>query len=130
MRTSSWAPVVVVLAQVVATVAGAATVQRDRAEIVFREARAYTVRIRTQITTPFMEDERGAFEGAGFLVDANRRWVLTNAHVVGRSPSDVQAAFVEELLGVFYGAAERPGGRVHDGRHHPAGLEGDSAGQV
>jgi S1-C subfamily serine protease len=68
---------------------------------VFRDARAYTVRIRTQITTPFMEDERGAFSGAGFLVDANRRWVLTNAHVVGRSPSDVQAAFDD---GTFHAA--------------------------
>ena len=101
MRTLSWAAIIAVLAQVVATVAGAATVPRDRAEIVFRDARAYTVRIRTQITTPFMEDERGAFEGAGFLVDAERRWVITNAHVVGQSPSTVQAAFDD---GVFHPA--------------------------
>jgi serine protease Do len=65
----------------------------DNAETVFREARAYTVRIRTQIPTPFIEDERGSFEGAGFLVDAERGWVITNAHVVGRSPSAIQVAF-------------------------------------
>jgi S1-C subfamily serine protease len=68
----------------------------DNAERVFHEARAYTVRIRTQIPTPFIEDERGSFEGAGFLVDAERGWVITNAHVVGRSPSAVQVAFADQ----------------------------------
>jgi S1-C subfamily serine protease len=76
---------------------GAASAE-DRAQTIFREARDYTVRIRTQIDTPFMEDERGSFEGAGFLVDAERGWVVTNAHVVGQSPSTVQAAFADESL--------------------------------
>ena len=67
----------------------------DNAESVFRDARTYTVRIRTQIATPFIEDERGSFEGAGFLVDSERGWVLTNAHVVGRSPSELQVAFAD-----------------------------------
>lgn len=70
----------------------------DRTESVFREARSYTVRIRTQISTPFFEDMRGSFEGAGFLVDAKRRWVLTNAHVVGQSPSTVQVAFADDTF--------------------------------
>ncbi len=73
---------------------GPATAQ-ERAETVFREARNYTVRIRTQIATPFLEDSRGSFGGAGFLVDAKRRWVLTNAHVVGQSPSVVETAFAD-----------------------------------
>jgi S1-C subfamily serine protease len=68
---------------------------QQRVETVFRDARAYTVRIRTQIETSFLEDERGSFSGAGFLVDAGRRWVVTNAHVVGQSPSEVQVAFVD-----------------------------------
>lgn len=103
---------------------GPATAQ-DRTETIFREARNYTVRIRTQITTPFYEDERGSFSGAGFLVDPKRRWVLTNAHVVGRSPSTVQVAFAD---GTF-----RPARKVYvdsftdmavlevsgDGRAHP-----------
>ena len=98
---------------------------QERTETVFREARAYTVRIRTQIETPFLEDERGSFSGAGFLVDAGRRWVLTNAHVVGQSPSTVQAAFSD---GTF-----RPARKIYvdsfadvavlevadDGQHHP-----------
>jgi S1-C subfamily serine protease len=97
----------------------------ERTESIFREARNYTVRIRSQITTPFYEDTRGSFEGAGFLVDARRRWVLTNAHVVGHSPSVVQAAFSD---GIF-----RPARKIYvdsftdvavievaaDGRQHP-----------
>ncbi len=98
---------------------------QERAEVIFRDAREYTVRIRTQITTPFIEDERGSFTGAGFLVDSTRRWVLTNAHVVGQSPSDVTIAFAD---GTF-----RPARKIYvdsftdvavleapaDGRRHP-----------
>ena len=81
---------------VAALLAGAPPARaEDNAESVFRDARAYTVRIRTQIATPFVEDSRGSFEGAGFLVDAERGWVLTNAHVVGRSPSEIQVAFAD-----------------------------------
>jgi S1-C subfamily serine protease len=65
------------------------------AEAVFQAARKYTVRIRTRIERPFIEDHRGSFEGAGFLVDAGRRWIVTNAHVVGQSPSNVEVAFAD-----------------------------------
>src|SRR5919204_519691 len=75
---------------------GARAASRDAAEAIFRGARAYTVRIRTEIVTPFAEDSRGAFMGAGFVVDPNRGWVLTNAHVVGLSPSTVLVAFADE----------------------------------
>ena len=67
----------------------------DPAERVFRDARSYTVRIHTQITSPFVEDQRGSFEGAGFVVDSQRGWVLTNAHVVGHSPSSISVAFAD-----------------------------------
>lgn len=76
--------------------ASAAVASTEDAERLFREARQYTVRVRTQITTPFVEDQPGSFEGAGFLVDAKRGWILTNAHVVGRCPSEVQVAFADE----------------------------------
>lgn len=68
---------------------------QERAETVFRDARAYTVRIRTQITDSFMDDQRGSFSGAGFFVDAERGWVVTNAHVVGQCPSVVTVAFAD-----------------------------------
>ncbi len=64
-------------------------------ETIFRDARAYTVRIRTTIETPFLEDQAGSFSGAGFLVDAGRGWIVTNAHVVGQSPSTVEVAFAD-----------------------------------
>lgn len=81
-----------------ATVAlgGARVAAENQAERVFREAREYTVRIRTQIETPFMGDEQGSAQGAGFLIDAKRGWILTNAHVVGNSPAQVQVAFAGE----------------------------------
>ncbi len=66
---------------------------QGHAETIFRDARDYTVRIRTQITTAFVDDEQGSFSGAGFLVDSRRGWVLTNAHVVGHSPADLTVAF-------------------------------------
>jgi S1-C subfamily serine protease len=62
-------------------------------EDIFKDALAYTVKIKTRVDTPFLGDERGAFMAAGFLVDVKRRWVMTNAHVVARSPSYVSVAF-------------------------------------
>jgi S1-C subfamily serine protease len=94
----------------------------ESAEAVFQATRAYTVRIRTQIAAPFIEDEQGAFEGAGFLVDAGRGWIVTNAHVVGQSPTEVQVAFA--------GEAYRPARRLYvDSFADMAVLEIDMAGR-
>jgi S1-C subfamily serine protease len=62
-------------------------------EAAFQAALQYTVKIRTIVETPFAGDEKGTFEGAGFLVDRDRRWLVTNAHVTTRSPSRVESAF-------------------------------------
>ena len=70
---------------------------QQKIETVFRDARAYTVRIRTQVETPFLGDDQGTWQGAGFLIDAQKRWVLTNAHVVGQSPASVQVAFADGI---------------------------------
>ena len=70
---------------------------QQKIETVFREARTYTVRIRTQVETPFLEDNQGTWQGAGFLIDAQKRWVLTNAHVAGLSPSSLQVAFADGI---------------------------------
>jgi len=56
-------------------------------EAVFQHANNYTVKIKTIAQTPFDDDKKGSFTGTGFLVDAGRGWILTNAHVVTRSPS-------------------------------------------
>ena len=63
------------------------------AENVFLEASKYTVKVRARIETAFIEDEVGVNLGAGFLIDAERGWILTNAHVVGWSPATVSVAF-------------------------------------
>ncbi len=65
------------------------------AQEIFLSASEYTVKVRARIETPFIEDEVGVFDGAGFLIDAERGWILTNAHVVGRSPAMISAAFQE-----------------------------------
>jgi S1-C subfamily serine protease len=62
-------------------------------EAIFENAIGYTVKIGTLIETPFAGDDEGAFKGTGFVVDGDKRWILTNAHVVGRSPSRVEVAF-------------------------------------
>ena len=50
-------------------------------ERIFEDANSYTVKIKTQVEIPFKEDEAGVFSGAGFLVDQERGWIMTNAHV-------------------------------------------------
>jgi len=63
------------------------------AQRLFAEATRYTVRIRVAVETPFIGDGRGISTGAGFLVDRNRGWIVTNAHVAKRSPARVEIAF-------------------------------------
>ncbi len=62
-------------------------------EDVFEQAPGYTVHIRTVVEIPFAEDTRGSWIGAGFVVDAERGWVMTNAHISARSPSQVRISF-------------------------------------
>jgi len=64
----------------------------DIGEEVFKNALRYTVQVRTMLPIPFDGDRKGSGLGAGFVVDAERGWVMTNAHVVGRSPSRVEVA--------------------------------------
>lgn len=53
----------------------------------------YTVKIAAVTEYPFGEESKGTAHGAGFLVDRKRGWILTNAHVAGRSPSFVRISF-------------------------------------
>jgi S1-C subfamily serine protease len=62
-------------------------------EDVFKTALKYTVQVRATLPVPFDGDRKGSGLGAGFVVDAERGWIMTNAHVVGRSPSRVEVAF-------------------------------------
>lgn len=64
-------------------------------EEIFEHAPAFTVQIRTVVYMPFAGDERSASMGAGFVVDAERGWIMTNVHVAARSPSEIRIRFRE-----------------------------------
>ena len=59
----------------------------------FEKAKAYTVKVRTRVEYPFGKDKRGSFSGAGFLIDREAGWIITNAHVSSRNPANIEIAF-------------------------------------
>jgi len=67
--------------------------QEKTDEEIFSQANYYTVKIKTNISIPINNDEKGLYEGAGILIDIERGWVLSNAHVISRSPSTNEVAF-------------------------------------
>ena len=73
-----------------------AAADADRGEQIFRKALGYTVQIKSSVSVPFAGDAKGSSLGAGFVIDAQRGWILTNAHVVSRSPSRVEVAFHDQ----------------------------------
>lgn len=62
-------------------------------EQVLADAARYTVKVQVQNEIAFNQDGGGAGAGTGFLIDRERGWLLTNAHVATRSPSIVKVAF-------------------------------------
>ena len=60
---------------------------------VLEDAEKYAVRVKASISYPFAEDKAGTFNGAGFLIDINKSWFLTNAHVSGRGSGDIEISF-------------------------------------
>src|SRR5258705_2154113 len=83
-------PAVTLIAHLLAAASVAAAA--DIGEEVFKNALRYTVQVRTMLPIPFDGDRKGSGLGAGFVVDAARGWVMSNAHVVGRSASRVEVA--------------------------------------
>ena len=60
---------------------------------VIETAGRYTVKITTAVDYSFGNEKKGTWRGSGFLVDRERGWILTNAHVAGKSPSTVRVSF-------------------------------------
>jgi serine protease Do len=56
------------------------------------EAQRFTVKVRSTVVWPFAPEAPGTGSGTGFIIDRERGWILTNAHVVNRSPSMVDVA--------------------------------------
>jgi S1-C subfamily serine protease len=57
------------------------------------DAALFTVKTTTAVDYPFGSDRKTTGRGAGFLIDRERGWILTNAHVAKRSPSIIRVSF-------------------------------------
>ena len=57
------------------------------------KAERYTVKIRTRVEYPTLKDKKGSFTGAGFLINKEKGWIATNAHVSSRNPESIEIAF-------------------------------------
>jgi len=57
------------------------------------DASKYSVRVKSTVQYAFAEEEAGTGEGAGFLVDKGRGWILTNAHVSGYGTGEIEVSF-------------------------------------
>ena len=66
-----------------------------RADIL-ETANKYTVKIKSSIEFPFYDDDAGTGKGAGFLIDKEKGWIFTNAHVSGRGNARVYVAFKDK----------------------------------
>lgn len=62
-------------------------------EAVLAEASRYTVKVQVLNEIALNQDEAGSGSGTGFLIDRQRGWILTNAHVATRSPSTIRVSF-------------------------------------
>ncbi len=62
---------------------------------IFDVANRFTVQIYAQVRYAFGSNEEGTSSGAGFLIDREKGWILTNAHVAQHSPGPLEVAFKE-----------------------------------
>ena len=62
-------------------------------EQILADASRYTVKVSVLTEIGLNQDAGGASSGTGFLIDKERGWLLTNAHVATRSPSTIKVSF-------------------------------------
>jgi serine protease Do len=60
-----------------------------------REAQRYTVKLRATVNWPLAPEQFGTGQGTGFVIDREKGWILTNAHVAKRSPAAVEVALTD-----------------------------------
>lgn len=63
------------------------------AQDIFADAEKYGVKIKFSVSWPVEDDTRGGAFGAGLLVNREKGWILTNAHVSTRSPATLRVLF-------------------------------------
>jgi serine protease Do len=83
--------IVSVAVQLAATLGAAAQTGPDLADML-GQAQRFTVKVRGTVVWPFAPEQSGTGSGTGFIIDREKGWILTNAHVVNRSPSTVEIA--------------------------------------
>lgn len=81
-------PAISSLALILSSAASAQTPEQ-----VLAEASRYTVKIQVQNEIALNQDQPGSASGTGFLIDRERGWLLTNAHVATRSPATIKVQF-------------------------------------
>lgn len=59
---------------------------------ILNEANQYTVKVSSDIKYSFIGDV-GSVDGTGFLVDKKNKFIITNAHVSGSSPGNIEISF-------------------------------------
>ena len=62
-------------------------------EQILADASRYTVKVSVLTEIGLNQDTGGSGSGTGFLIDKERGWLLTNAHVATRSPSTIKVSF-------------------------------------
>lgn len=79
-----------------ATLAFGALISLAKADPI-EDANSYAVRIKSSISNSIFHDGgSGTSNGAGFLVDKERGWIITNAHVSGYGTADLEVSFKDE----------------------------------
>lgn len=78
------------------TLNAGAKAQPPSADEILDQANQYTVKIRRVGSIGFNQDPGTSGHATGFLVDRNRGWILTNAHVASRSPVLLTVSFKGE----------------------------------
>ena len=80
------------LAAQLATMAPAAAQPAPDLGVMLGQAQRFTVKVRGTVVWPFAPEQFGTGLGTGFIIDREKGWILTNAHVAKRSPSIVEIA--------------------------------------
>ena len=70
-----------VAVQLAATLGAAAQTGPDLAGML-GQAQRFTVKVRGTVVWPFAPEQAGTGSGTGFIIDREKGWILTNAHVV------------------------------------------------
>jgi serine protease Do len=85
------------IAAVTAVLLGHAAVAQPAPDMgaMLRDAQKYTVKIRSTVTWPLAPEQFGTSQGTGFVIDRDKGWILTNAHVAKRSFASAEVSLGE-----------------------------------